>query len=334
MSREHVVIGVDGGGTHTRALCVDLHGQILAAAHTDGAHPRKHPAAKENVQQALCRVLQQAGRRPEHVVQVVAGLTSVDPLKENEWATHFTEIPGLACPRHHVNDAIVAHVGAFHDRPGIIVIGGTGSIVLGINEAGRSLRNYDFGHYSGISAEVLGREAVFRILTSSLDGADLPLREHIFQHFDVQTISDLRERVVISDWQRHAERVQAYSTLAPWLVEAACHGVPIAQTICQAALNDLVCGMQLVGTMFTQQTIEYVVVGSVVQHAYIAATLQNMLATHAVKRYHCTQSAFPPVVGAVILALQQHGVPITAPLLNALRQQVNIVASSPKKQEI
>lgn len=140
MVREEIVIGLDGGGTHTRALCADLNGHILAAVQTGGAHPHKHPAAKDNVQHALRHVLMQAECLPGEVVRLVAGLASIDPCKDNRWATKFTDIPGLACHREHVNDAIVAYAGAFHDRPGIIAIGGTGSGVLGMRETGQSGR--------------------------------------------------------------------------------------------------------------------------------------------------------------------------------------------------
>ena len=65
MNRNAVVIGLDGGGTYTRALCTDLNGHILAAAQTGGSHPQKNPTAQKNVRNAIRQVLMEAGCKPD-----------------------------------------------------------------------------------------------------------------------------------------------------------------------------------------------------------------------------------------------------------------------------
>ena len=50
---------------------------------------------------------------------------------------------------------VIAHAGALRSAPGIIAISGTGSVVFGVNEAGRRLRNYDFRHYARSAARHL-----------------------------------------------------------------------------------------------------------------------------------------------------------------------------------
>lgn len=75
-----------------------------------------------------------------------------------------------------VNDAVVAHAGALLSRSGIIAIGGTGSIVFGVNEAGSHLRNYDFRHWAGANASPIAHHAMHRLLAGDGTLADHALR--------------------------------------------------------------------------------------------------------------------------------------------------------------
>jgi hypothetical protein len=119
-----VVLGVDGGGTFTRALIADLDGRVLASAETGGSNPSHHPRAEENAREAIQQVLAAAGCEPGQVVAVVAGFAGLDRPRDQKWADRFTAVPGLVCPRLCVNDAVIAHAGALRSQPGIIAISG------------------------------------------------------------------------------------------------------------------------------------------------------------------------------------------------------------------
>ncbi len=105
MARE-IVVGIDGGGTHTRAVATDLAGHVLASAQTGSASPFKDDLALENVRQAIQEVVTRSDRSPGDVVGLVAGMAGLDRPKDQEWAERFTALPGLNCPRLHVNDAV------------------------------------------------------------------------------------------------------------------------------------------------------------------------------------------------------------------------------------
>ena len=131
-----VVLGVDGGGTFTRALIADLDGRVLASAETGGSNPSHHPRAEENAREAIQQVLVAAGCESAQVEALVAGFAGLDGPEDQEWADRFTAVPGLVCPHLSVNDAVIAHAGALRSQPGIIAISGTGSIVFGVTPAG------------------------------------------------------------------------------------------------------------------------------------------------------------------------------------------------------
>ena len=134
-----VVLGVDGGGTYTRAMIADIDGRVLAYAETGGSNPSHHPRAEENAREAIQQALAAAGCEPGEVEALVAGFAGLDGPEDPDWADRFTAVPGLVCPRLSVNDAVIAHAGALLSRAGIIAISGTGSIVFGVTPDGRQV---------------------------------------------------------------------------------------------------------------------------------------------------------------------------------------------------
>jgi N-acetylglucosamine kinase-like BadF-type ATPase len=130
-----VVLGVDGGGTHTRAMIANIDGQFLAYAETGGSNPNDHPSAEQNAREAIQHVIAAAGGEPRQVAALVAGFAGLDAPADQEWADRFTAVPGLVCPRLSVDDAVIAHAGALLSQPGIIALSGTGSMVFGVSEA-------------------------------------------------------------------------------------------------------------------------------------------------------------------------------------------------------
>jgi len=126
---ESVVLGVDAGGSHTRAVCVGLDGRVLGAARAGGGGPTHNADASEQVQRAVSDALDGSDRRASDVVALAAGLAGFGNERDRRWAYAFFDIDGLDCPREIDNDTVVAHAGAFAGGPGIIVVAGTGSMI-------------------------------------------------------------------------------------------------------------------------------------------------------------------------------------------------------------
>lgn len=143
----NVVLGVDGGGTYTRAMVATATGQVLAHTEAGPSSPKHTANGEANVRRVIDDALAQAGCSRRDVVALVAGLSGLDAPADQQWAEQWTALPGLRCPRIHVNDAVVAHVAAFRDQPGVLAIAGTGSNVFAITAQGQHLRNGGFMHY-------------------------------------------------------------------------------------------------------------------------------------------------------------------------------------------
>ena len=75
-----VILGIDGGGTKTHALIVDLAGNILATAANGGANwERTGIAATEaSLQEIVNRVLSQANSAASEITEATFALAGID----------------------------------------------------------------------------------------------------------------------------------------------------------------------------------------------------------------------------------------------------------------
>ncbi|RJE86107.1 hypothetical protein D3P07_18660 [Paenibacillus sp. 1011MAR3C5] len=177
------VIGIEGGGTHTRVLVCDLEGHQLAYLDNPrAASVYKDSNAVHNVRNSIAEALMIANVRPEDVRCVAAGIAGYDNPEDLAWVSELTALPGLHCPKLHMNDAVAAHAGALRARPGIVAISGTGSIILGITESREHIRNYDFHHYAFSAARFLAYDAVYEVLAGHAGASNEALVVSMLRH--------------------------------------------------------------------------------------------------------------------------------------------------------
>jgi N-acetylglucosamine kinase-like BadF-type ATPase len=124
-----VVLGIDGGGTRTRASIVE-GGQVLAYEE-NGSIKRLRvgaEAAEQHLRELLKDVYAQAG--VTRVKAASAGVASVAMPGVTEWITAVFK--DFAVERSEVvGDEVIALDAAFHGGPGILQIAGTGSNTIG-----------------------------------------------------------------------------------------------------------------------------------------------------------------------------------------------------------
>lgn len=170
------MIGLDVGGTSTRAVLVDLTGTRLGTGRADGANPTSHDpeAAAERLRCALDAAL--AGHDPALVRAGVIGLAGDAKLTADPRARRAFDdgwrAAGLRCPYTVVGDALVAYASATAVPDGTVLIAGTGAIAAAVR--GMRLARAADGHGWLLgdrgSGFWLGRRAVQAAL-AVLDGA-------------------------------------------------------------------------------------------------------------------------------------------------------------------
>lgn len=295
-----IVVGVDSGGSTTRALAVTLDGERVGYAERGGGNPSHDAAARENVRETIREVV-----GGHDAVHVVAGIAGYD--RDDEWAQEATDVRGLR-ERTVVNDAVVAHFGAFGGAAGIVTIQGTGSTIFAQLENGQRVKNGDFFHYARAGAVWVGINGIHKLLTDAGAAQDEALRNAAFAIWEVASLEALRESLAGQMALEARERTRRYGEFARAVTASAAEERLHAMSVCYAASKEIATGVRLLGSMFESGTVRIAPIGACVRSAPLRSSLERWLAKARDKRYVLVEPAHPPVVGAALMALREEGV--------------------------
>jgi glucosamine kinase len=311
-----IVIGIDGGASTTRVIVSDLHGNVLGHGMGGSCFSPQYANAAKNVQQAIEKALVMADRRARDVKSLTAGIAGYDRISDIVWVKTLTALAGIACPCQHVNDALVAHSGAFVSELGIVIIAGSGCILFGITPAGQHIRNYDFLHYAPAGSKLLGLYAMQEALAGNIDDSDQNLLRQILVHWRVPTLEKIREMGASGFMAQLPELDTTLRTLAPAITAAASKGSHLAQRVCNQAISITVLGVKIMSPLMPQP-LSTALVGSVANSDYFKKHLSQ-----ALRDANCpvVEPRLPPTAGAVLLALKKLEVQIDDEVIDNLRK--------------
>ncbi|OZM71036.1 N-acetylglucosamine kinase [Amycolatopsis antarctica] len=159
------VLGVDAGGTSSRALLTAADGTVLGTGRSGGANPNSHPPAEAaaHIVEALAAALD--AHNPGRVRACVVGLAGASKLTDPAVAELFGKAwagLGLGCEVRVVSDAEAAFASATSAADGTVLVAGTGSIAGRIRQRRRIATAGGYGWLLGDegSGFWIGREAV------------------------------------------------------------------------------------------------------------------------------------------------------------------------------
>jgi len=310
---QDIVIGIDGGGTNTRVMVCDLKGNVVAYTEGGCASKYKDENAAYNVKTAIEDALAKAGRATADVAMLVAGIAGYESEADDEWIVSFTDLPGLDCLKLHLNDSDIAHAGALLNKPGIIAIAGTGTMVMGINENGMRIRNLEYHHYAYSAARHLAYDAVYEVLAGHRDDSNEQLIKNMLQYWEVNSLEQLQELARQGFHPDMMKRNQQFGQFAPYVTGAAEQGSSVARRVCDRAAEQLRVGIELVGSNYTGPSIEVSLIGSVICSPYMRGKLTELLIANPIKHYYVIEPHLSPVAGAILLAYKELGIPNLIP---------------------
>lgn len=320
---EEVVIGIDGGGSNTRVMVSDLRGNVLAYAVGGASSIHKDRNAHENVQQTIRSSLAMAGCEWKHVKGLYAGIAGYESEEDMVWVARLTDIEGLDCPKWYVNDSVVAHAGAFMGKPGIVVVSGTGSMILGINEQEIPIRNVDFHHYAASAARFLSYEAVYQLLAGMIDSSDETLVGQIQSFWDIGNMEQLRMLALTGFIKDRQEREKKFGEMAPLVTSAAEAGSRLAQNVCNEAMKQIMIGVEIIGSYFQQEHISVTGIGSVINCPYMTTQFRDSLKLSPNNHYEFATPQLSAAAGAVLLAFRKLGVDVNEHTIEWMRRNVH-----------
>jgi glucosamine kinase len=232
-----IVIGIDGGGTKTRAIVADERGRWIAdvvgagSAVRPGQADRSAQVIADTVRDALASC-EMTHVRPKVLCVGVAGVGR-DPEREALWQALLARDLADEVVIH--TDFAVALDDAFGDGPGVLLISGTGSVAFGRGPTGASARCGGWGPVFGDEGggAWIGRRALSVVAAASderepetaLTGAIL-------------TAAQVNEVHQLVGWAAAASPGQL-ATLAPVVLSVADGGDLRANSIVSLAVEEL-----------------------------------------------------------------------------------------------
>jgi glucosamine kinase len=239
-----LVVGVDGGGSGSRAVLLDDEGRERARTHgapvvADGRSDG--PAVAEVVR--LCRaLLAEVGvEAPVEALWVgLAGAGREGPRAAVEEGVRKAE---LARRLRVGTDVEVAFQDAFGEEPGILLIAGTGSVAWGRSRKGREGRSGGWGPVlgdegSGYALGLAGLRAV--VQADDGRGSATKLRDALLAELELPvrgSETEIPHRLV--EWVQAAPRHRV-AQLAPVVARLAVEGDAVASAIVRHAVEALV----------------------------------------------------------------------------------------------
>jgi glucosamine kinase len=131
MAEDPLVLGLDVGGTASRAVAVTLAGRLAGQGRAGGGNPTSRPpaAAAASVAEAIRIALAEVDPRDVRagVMGVAGGSRLADPRVATVFERAWREA-GLRCPMRVVADVLVAFVSATAAPSGTVLIAGTGAV--------------------------------------------------------------------------------------------------------------------------------------------------------------------------------------------------------------
>ena len=302
--RETYYLGVDGGGTKTRAVITNATYAVVGEGLSGPSNPHRvgWKEAVANIQDAITQALQNARLTRDEIFAAGFGIAGVshpihyhtmrDALERTLGIEHMELVP----------DAKAALAGALDGKPGVIVIAGTGSIALGMNEAGEEARSGGYG--PTFSDEGSGYDISRRALkavAASFDGRSPQtlLTERITKELGVTSAADLPSVIYTND-----ARPAKIAQLAKIVAKAAQDGDSVAQAILAEAGAELgalaVAVIQRLGLQ--NQPFSVAFIGSVFASGSCLFEPFRQTILRAAPHAEIVEPLHPPTIGAVKLA--------------------------------
>lgn len=198
------IIGVDSGGTSTKAVAYNLEGQFLKETVTGyGNLLNNAEEALTNIRQSLFNLFEELGEdKCQMVILGIAGVDSGD-FREVIYKKLCQLKPKIVI----LNDAWMAYYALLDGEDGCLVISGTGSIVIG-KSAGVESRVGGYGNLLGDEGSGYDiAKALIKAVLNTFDKGEKfsELEEKLMKQGDFSTIFELVKFVYASSKDQVAE---------------------------------------------------------------------------------------------------------------------------------
>src|SRR5438105_800441 len=236
--RRQLVVGVDGGGTRTRAVVLN-GARVLGEGAAGPSNPLRVGISKgaTAIREAVDKACAAALIHRDDLVAAGVGLAGIR-RKDIRARMHDVLVETLGIKNIElVSDGDVALYGATDGQPGVVIISGTGSIAVGINRQGKRAYAGGWGPVAGDegSGSWIARRALQAVARATDErGPRTALTKAACEFFQVSTPDDLSTAIYAPSITN--DRIAAFSK---HVIEAARGRDDVAREILHEAGTEL-----------------------------------------------------------------------------------------------
>lgn len=199
---QKIFIGIDGGGTHSTAVAAYPDGSIAAAVGGGGLN--FHNVGVDLVRDRLLEMTDAlCAKSGCEIAQVCVGMSALDAPADAQTLSCFEKGAYQPGQLDLQSDAYIALMGLTLGRPGVIVICGTGSMLLMLDGKGNQVAAGGWGYLlnDAGSGYTLARSGLLSAIEYAEGLGDAtPLLQDAMDYFHVDTPRGLIDRVYAPDF--------------------------------------------------------------------------------------------------------------------------------------
>ena len=316
-------LGIDGGGTRTRSLLVSEMGEVLGRAVVGPSNVQQVSMENlfENLQLLLDQTFVDLPKDIEYISSCfgLAGAASAKNKDEiREMLVNLTHIPNEQPIL--TSDAHIALIGALANRPGLMLIAGTGSICLGRDANGVTHRTGGWGPaYDELgSGSWVGQQAM-QATFQEYDGRSPsgPWQRNVLSRLHCDSIEELLSKMKVGEISN-----PHVAALAPMVIQLAQGGVASAEDIIDRAVRELVRAVVITHQKSKLVKAPLILMGGMLEKSEIFRERFAKALEETAPDIQIHKRLMSPIIGAVVVACKksQDGLPLE--LERALRAEL------------
>lgn len=308
------LLGIDGGGTRTRAALVRRDGSVLAIGTAGGSNYQSVgiERARMAIDEAVADAFEQSGTSRSTCDAAFLGMAGVVTATDRSTIIDIVAGLGLAQRISVDHDIRIALAGGLSGREGIAVIAGTGSSCYGRRADGREHRAGGWGALldDAGGGYWLGVEAL-RAAVRAHDGRGEPtaLLSSLTQALHLGEMDDLLRLTGISGLTK-----EEIASLSPLVLRHAFDGDDVAGAIVQEGANELSAMVLAVKERLWSDSSWPPVIG-------VGGLLDNRRYRRMIEP-ELLEPQLPSVLGAALLAMEESGITIEEPIIHSMTTYV------------
>jgi N-acetylglucosamine kinase-like BadF-type ATPase len=323
------VLGTDIGGTKTHALIADENGHVVGFGETGpGNHETVgYDGLVHALSSVFVQAISQASISPDQIRGAGFGVAGYDWQSEREATLKALSTLGLKAPLAAYNDTIIGLLAGSSEGWGVAVVSGTGCNCWGWDRTRQHI-----GHVTGgginMGEGAGGSELVHRAIWAvahqwTQRGPATSITPAFIHYVGADDLEDLLDGLTNG-------RYEIEAPAAPLVFQCAANGDPIANDLIRWAGSELgeLANAVIHQLQFETLAFEVVLVGRMYDGGPLLIDAMRHTIQAIAPGAQMVRTTTPPVVGAVLLGMEQAGIQPTHAVRQELARSIEVFRNS------